>query len=133
SPNAVPGTLVGFLFPLTFGSNVFVDPSTMPGWLQGWVHVNPVSHLTSAARGLLLGDGPWVGHAAWAFVWAIGIAAVFMPLALRAYRRRVGGPGGIGVARHGSRGGPLSILSTPRISSSASTRPSAAPAWYAAR
>jgi oleandomycin transport system permease protein len=90
SPNAVPGTLMGFLFPLTFGSNVFVDPSTMPGWLQGWVHINPVSHLTSAARGLLIDGSPWAGHAAWAFVWAIGIAAVFMPLALRAYRRRVG-------------------------------------------
>lgn len=89
SPNAVPGTMVGILFPLTFGSNVFVPPSTLPGWLQGWVHINPVSHLTDAARGLLLG-GPWVGHAAWAFLWAIGIAAVFMPLALRAYKRRVG-------------------------------------------
>jgi oleandomycin transport system permease protein len=89
SPGAVPGTMVGILFPLTFGSNVFVPPSTLPGWLQGWVHVNPVSQLTDAARGLLLG-GPWAGHAAWAFVWAIGIAAVFMPLALRAYKRRVG-------------------------------------------
>ncbi|HEV2783273.1 MAG TPA: ABC transporter permease [Actinophytocola sp.] len=89
SPQAVPGTLVGILFPLTFGSNVFVDPATLPGWLQGWVHVNPVSHLTSAARGLLLG-GDWAGHAGWAFLWAVGIAAVFMPLALRAYKRRVG-------------------------------------------
>jgi oleandomycin transport system permease protein len=89
SPNAVPGVMVGILFPLTFGSNVFVPPSTLPGWLQGWVHINPVSHLTDAARGLLLG-GPWAAHAAWAFLWAIGIAAVFMPLALRAYKRRVG-------------------------------------------
>jgi oleandomycin transport system permease protein len=89
TPNAVPGTLIAVMFPLTFGSNVFVDPSTMPGWLQGWVHINPVSHLTDATRGLLLG-GPWASHAAWAFVWAIGIAAVFMPLALRAYKRRVG-------------------------------------------
>jgi oleandomycin transport system permease protein len=89
SPGAVPGTMVGFLFPLTFGSNVFVDPSKLPGWLQGWVHVNPVSHLTSAARGLLLG-GDWAADAGWAFLWAIGIAAVFAPLALRAYKRRVG-------------------------------------------
>lgn len=89
SPNAVPGTMIGILFPLTFGSNVFVPPSSLPGWLQGWVDVNPVSHLTTAARGLLLG-GPWASHAAWAFLWALGIAAVFMPLALRAYKRRVG-------------------------------------------
>jgi oleandomycin transport system permease protein len=89
SPQAVPGTLVAFMFPLTFGSNVFVDPSTLPSWLQGWAHINPVSHLTDAARGLLLG-GPWAGHAGWAFLWAVGIAAVFFPLAVRAYRRRVG-------------------------------------------
>jgi oleandomycin transport system permease protein len=89
TPNAVPGVMVGILFPFTFGSNVFVPPSTPPGWLRGWVHINPVSHLTDAARGLLLG-GPWAANAAWAFLWAIGIAAVFMPLALRAYKRRVG-------------------------------------------
>ncbi len=89
SPQAVPGTLVAFIFPLTFGSNVFVDASTMPGWLRGWVEINPVTHLTNAGRGLLLG-GEWVGDAAWAFAWAIAIAAVFFPLALRAYRRRVG-------------------------------------------
>lgn len=89
SPQAVPGTMVAFLFPLTFGSNVFVDASTMPSWLRGWVHINPVSHLTDAARGLLLG-GSWVGHAGWAFLWAVGIAAVFFPLAVRSYRRRVG-------------------------------------------
>ncbi|PWW65873.1 ABC transporter permease [Actinokineospora spheciospongiae] len=89
SPQAVPGTLVAFILPLTFGSNVFVSAETMPGWLRGWVEINPVSHLTNAARGLLLG-GEWVGDAVWAFVWGVAIAAVFFPLALRAYRRRVG-------------------------------------------
>jgi oleandomycin transport system permease protein len=89
SPGAVPGTLVGFMFPLTFGSNVFVPTAKLPGWMQGWVNINPVSHLSSAARGLLLG-GDWAAHAGWAFLWAVGITAVFMPLALRAYKRRVG-------------------------------------------
>jgi oleandomycin transport system permease protein len=89
SPGAVPGVLIGIMFPLTFGSNVFVRPETMPGWLQAWVHINPFTHLTDAIRGLLLG-GDWAGNAAVAFLWAIGIAAVFMPLALRAYKRRVG-------------------------------------------
>ncbi|SDJ37074.1 oleandomycin transport system permease protein [Actinokineospora alba] len=89
SPQAVPGTLLVVIFPLTFGSNVFVDSSTMPGWLRAWVDINPVTHLTEAGRGLLLG-GDWMAHAGWAFVWALGIAAVFFPLALRAYRRRVG-------------------------------------------
>ncbi|GAA3026030.1 ABC transporter permease [Actinokineospora globicatena] len=89
SPQAVPGTLVAFIFPLTFGSNVFVPSDSLPGWLQVWVDINPVTHLANAARGLLLG-GDWVGDAGWAFLWGIGIAAVFFPLALRAYRKRVG-------------------------------------------
>jgi oleandomycin transport system permease protein len=89
SPQAVPGALLGILFPLTFGSNVFVAADTLPGWLQGWVHINPISHLTSAVRGLMLG-GPWGTDAAWAFLWALAIFAVAFPLALRAYGRRVG-------------------------------------------
>ena len=89
SPQAVPGTMVAFILPLTFGSNVFVPSATMPGWLQAWVNINPVTLLADAARGLLLG-GEWVADAGWAFVWAVGIAGVFFPLALRAYRRRMG-------------------------------------------
>ncbi|TDQ04694.1 ABC transporter permease [Labedaea rhizosphaerae] len=89
SPQAVPGVLVAFIMPLTFGSNVFAPTSSMPGWLQGWVKINPVTQLTDAARGLLNG-GPWADHAAYAFLWALAIAVVFFPLAFRAYRRRVG-------------------------------------------
>ena len=44
-----------FLMPLTFASNVFVGVETMPGWLQVVVGHNPVTHLTSAARGLMHG------------------------------------------------------------------------------
>jgi oleandomycin transport system permease protein len=85
-----PGTVqgIGFmvLFPLTFGSSMFVPVSTLPGWLQAWVKVNPVTHLVDAARGLMLG-----GDVAWpvtqSLLWSIGITAVFAPLAVRAYRR----------------------------------------------
>lgn len=48
------------LFPLTFGSSVFASANAMPGWLQSWVKINPVTHLTDAVRGLLTG-GP-VAH-----------------------------------------------------------------------
>ena len=75
------------MFPLTFGSNVFVPTSTMPGWLQVWVRVNPVSQLGDAARGLLVG-GPVLHPAGTALVWAAGITAVFAPLAVRVYRAR---------------------------------------------
>jgi oleandomycin transport system permease protein len=59
----------------------------MPGWLQAFVKVNPISHLVGAVRGLFLG-GP-VGHdLVWTFGWMAGLLAVFVPLALRAYNRR---------------------------------------------
>jgi oleandomycin transport system permease protein len=86
-----PGTVqgIGFLlmFPLTFGSSIFVPINTLPGWLQGWVKVNPVTHLVDASRGLMIG-----GDVAWpvtqSLLWSLGITAVFAPLAVRAYRRR---------------------------------------------
>jgi oleandomycin transport system permease protein len=81
--------MFGFLvmFPLVFGSNLLVPQGTMPGWLQSFVKVNPMTDLTSAVRGLLTG-GP-VGTAAWhSLLWALGIFLVFAPLAVRAYRRR---------------------------------------------
>jgi oleandomycin transport system permease protein len=76
------------LFPVTFVSNVFVQTDTMPGWLQAWVRVNPVTHLADAARGLMVG-GPVADSVVWSLVWAAAIAAVFAPLSLYALKRRV--------------------------------------------
>jgi ABC-2 type transport system permease protein len=56
TPQAVMSTGTVILFPLTLASNVFVRPATMPGWLQAFVRVNPVSHLVTAERGLLAGE-----------------------------------------------------------------------------
>jgi oleandomycin transport system permease protein len=74
-------------FPLTFGSNLLVAANTMPGWLQAFVKVNPMTHLTDAERALFTGGaaGP---PALQALAWAAGIALVFAPLAVRAYRRK---------------------------------------------
>src|ERR1700683_2098211 len=86
SPQSLQGFGFIVMFPLTFGSNVFVQTSTLPGWLQAWVKVNPVTALSNASRGLALG-GP-VATAAWhAVAWSIAITAVFAPLAVRRYRR----------------------------------------------
>ncbi|MEN3309860.1 MAG: oleandomycin transport system permease protein, partial [Micromonosporaceae bacterium] len=72
---------------LTFGSNIFASAATLPGWLQAWVKVNPVTALTDAARGLMLGTGS-VATPAWrALAWALGIMVVFAPLAVARYRR----------------------------------------------
>jgi oleandomycin transport system permease protein len=82
--------LFGFtaLFPVTFVSNVFVQTDTMPGWLQAWVKLNPVTHLADATRGLMVG-GPAADAVVWSLVWAAAIVAVFAPLSLYALKRRV--------------------------------------------
>ncbi|HEX2773970.1 MAG TPA: ABC transporter permease [Micromonosporaceae bacterium] len=81
--------IFGFMviFPLTFTSNIFVPTDKMPGWLQTWVEVNPVTILADALRGLLIG-GAIAGPVLQSLLWAAGIAVVFAPLALRALRRR---------------------------------------------
>jgi oleandomycin transport system permease protein len=87
SAGAVQGIMFLFIFPLSFGSNVFVQPKTMPGWLQAFVNVNPMSHMVSAVRGLMLG-GPVGTQVLWTLAWCAGLLVVFFPLALRGYIRR---------------------------------------------
>ena len=85
TPNAIMGAAMFVLMPLTFGSNIFVDPSTMPGWLQAWVSVNPVSHLVTSVRGLM--EGVSVGsEVLWTLGWAAVLVAVFGSLTMWKYR-----------------------------------------------
>jgi len=74
------------LAPLTFASNLFVDPSTMPGWLQGWARNQPVSVTADAVRACMLG-GPTASKVIPALLWSIGFGVVLGPLAVRRYRR----------------------------------------------
>jgi oleandomycin transport system permease protein len=86
-----PQNLQGFgfmvMFPLTFGSNVFVPTGTLPGFIQAWVKVNPVTQLTDTMRGLLLG-GPVLTPLSRSLFWIVVLTAVFAPLAVRAYRNK---------------------------------------------
>lgn len=87
SPQAVQG--IGFLWmlPLQFGSSIFVPTSTMPGWLSGFAEVNPTTLVTDTVRALL--SGGEIGNSLWgALAWIGGIIVVFVPLAIRQYRRR---------------------------------------------
>jgi oleandomycin transport system permease protein len=90
APNvqSVQGYAFLIMFPLTFGSNIFVPTGKLPGWLQAWVKVNPVTALSNAVRGLMEHQpvGAAVSHAV---LWSLGIIAVFGPLAGLAYRRKV--------------------------------------------
>jgi ABC-type multidrug transport system permease subunit len=87
SPQSLQGFGFIIMFPLTFGSNVFVPTQTLPGWLQAWVKINPVTYLSTAVRGLMVG-GPVAAPAWHALAWIAGIVAVFAPLAVTVYRRR---------------------------------------------
>jgi ABC transporter DrrB family efflux protein len=80
----------GFLIilPLTFASSTFVEVETMPGWLQIFVNANPVTHVIDATRGLMLG-GPVAEPSIDAAIWLTIITAVFAPLAVARYRRRL--------------------------------------------
>ncbi|NRQ34857.1 ABC transporter permease [Nonomuraea sp. NN258] len=86
TPGSVQGLMTILVLPLTFASNVFVPTQTMPGWLQAWSQINPVSLMADVTRGLLNGGevtGPLLG----ALIWMAAAIAVFFPLAMRAYRK----------------------------------------------
>ena len=85
TPEAVMQMSMTVLFPLTFASDVFVDPSTMPGWVQAFVRVNPITLLATASRGLMPGtvEGTDI---LWVLVWSVALFVVFAPLAMLQYR-----------------------------------------------
>jgi ABC-2 type transport system permease protein len=87
SEKSVMGVSMLVLFPLTFLSNVFVDPSTMPGWLQVFVEANPITHLVAAVRSMMSGD--WdMGEIAWVLAASAVLVAVFGTLTMRLYNRK---------------------------------------------
>jgi oleandomycin transport system permease protein len=84
---SVQGIMFLLIFPLSFGSSSFVKTSTMPDWLQNWNVVNPITRLVDSMRGLMLG-GPVTNNLLITLAWMAGLLVVFVPLAMRAYRRR---------------------------------------------
>jgi ABC-2 type transport system permease protein/oleandomycin transport system permease protein len=86
SVEAVQAASFTWIFPLTFLSSAFVPVSSMPGWLQAFAKVNPVTLAVDAIRGMSIG-GP-VAEPSWQVgIWMVGILAVFIPLAVNSYRR----------------------------------------------
>lgn len=85
--SSVQGMSMLILFPLTFLSNAFVPPETMPGWLQAFVGVNPVSQLVSAVRELM-NEGNAGIHVVWSLIGAVLIVAIVAPLTVRTYMRK---------------------------------------------
>ena len=87
APRSVQGLGAIVMLPLTFGSNVFVPASTMPGWLRAFVEINPVTHVADTVRGILTG-GPVAGPLTATLIASAVIVVVFAPLAVALYRRR---------------------------------------------
>ena len=86
APSSVSSVSLVIMFPLTLASNVFTDPRTMPGWLQAFIDVNPITHVVTAVRGLMGGSATW-GQVGWVLLASAVLTAVFAPLTMHLYRR----------------------------------------------
>ncbi|MFH8881785.1 ABC transporter permease [Streptomyces californicus] len=87
SEKSVMGVSMMVIFPLTFLSNVFVDPKTMPGWLQAFVNNSPVTHLATAVRELMAGEWP-AADITWTLGWTGVLLVVFGVVTMRLYNRK---------------------------------------------
>ncbi len=81
------GSLMFFVvFPLTFLSSAFVPIESMPGWLQAFADINPVTKAVDLGRALTQG-GPIIPNARATAAWTIGMAVVIGPIAGWKYRK----------------------------------------------
>ena len=88
SAQSVQGISMMILFPLTFLSNAFVPAETLPNWLEAFVKVNPVSHVVTSVRDLA-NDGTVTGEVGWALLGCIVVIAIFAPLSVKSYQRKM--------------------------------------------
>ena len=88
SAQSVQGLSLMILFPLTFLSNAFVPVETLPGWLAGFVRVNPISHVVSAVRELA-NNGNATSEMGWALLGCAVVVAIFAPLSVMSYQRKL--------------------------------------------
>jgi ABC-type multidrug transport system permease subunit len=97
SPEAAQATGFIIFLPLTFVSSAFVPTQGMPGWLQPVAEWNPMSALAAASRHLFGNPNPAAAVNAWPMQhpelavvgWSLLMLAIFAPLAVRQYRRKV--------------------------------------------
>ena len=89
SAQAVQGISMMIMFPLTFLSNAFVaGRAPCPAGSQAFVKVNPVSHVVTAVRDLI-NEGQVTAHVGWALVGCAVVVAIFLPLSVRSYSRKM--------------------------------------------
>ncbi|MEU7199238.1 ABC transporter permease [Streptomyces sp. NPDC045470] len=88
TPQAVQGVGFMVLMPLQFGSSIFAPPTTMPGWMEAFTKINPLSNLADAARALMNGQGAVAQPVLITLAWTAGITLVFAPLAVNKFRKK---------------------------------------------
>jgi ABC-type polysaccharide/polyol phosphate export permease len=76
-----------WVLPLTFVSSAFVPTDAMPGAVRAFADVNPVTLAVDAARALTVGHGDALPAVLGTLAWLAGLLLVFVPLAVRAFRR----------------------------------------------
>jgi ABC transporter DrrB family efflux protein len=93
TPEAVQSAAFLPIFPLVFASSVFLPTQTMPAWLRVFADNQPLTVVTNAMRGLMLGEGALpagqtlAGEIVRSGLWIAGITAFAATVAVRAYRR----------------------------------------------
>jgi ABC-2 type transport system permease protein/oleandomycin transport system permease protein len=87
-PETAQAAAFPVMAPLVFASSAFVPVSTMPSWLQPFAEHQPVSVTASAVRALMIG-GPTTSYVLQSLAWCVAILVVFVPVAVRRYRRTV--------------------------------------------
>jgi ABC-2 type transport system permease protein len=88
TPESVMQSSIMILFPLVFLTNIWVSEDTMPGWLQAVVEVNPVTRVVIAVRDLMYGSAS-AANIGWALLSCAIIVAVFAPITMRLYSRKL--------------------------------------------
>jgi ABC-2 type transport system permease protein len=88
SARSIQGMSMMIMFPLSFLSNALVPVNTLPGWLQTFTKINPVSHVVSAIRDLM-NNGTVTAQVGWALLGCAAVVTIFVPLAVRSYSRRL--------------------------------------------
>ncbi|MFC1935813.1 ABC transporter permease [Chloroflexota bacterium] len=87
TPESLMAVSMIILFPLTFVSNVFVSPETMPEWLEAFVDVNPITYLVTAIRGLMFNTAV-AKEIGWVLLTCALLVAMFSPLTMYLYRKK---------------------------------------------
>ena len=86
NPESAGGMMFFVIFPLTFLSSAFVPIESMPGWLQPFTKINPVTNAVDLGRALSQG-GPIIQNASITILWTLAFTFIIGPVAVWRYRK----------------------------------------------